>query len=457
VGVVLGCNNYEVVDLGVMVPTLKILEEAKKHNVDIIGLSGLITPSLEEMVHVATEMQRQGFTVPLLIGGATTSEMHTAVKIAPAYDHPVIHVRDASRATSVVASLLSADNRERYAAEVADRYSALRTKHENTKAGVTYLPLEKARENRFHAEAASYSPHVPAKTGLQHLEGFPLETLRKYIDWTFFFHAWKMSGKYPQIFDDPLKGTEARKLFDDANRLLDRIIAEKMVTANGAYGIFPAYATGDSIILKAGDREHTLHFLRNQEEKEAGIPNLSLADFILPRSEEKTDYIGLFAVTAGLGIEPHVKEYEALHDDYNAIMIKILADRLAEAFAEVLHLQVRREFWGYAADENLSVEDILHEQYTGIRPAPGYPACPEHSEKKLLFEILDAEKAGITLTESYAMYPGASVCGYYFAHPEARYFNIGRIGRDQAEDYASRKGISPEKAESLLSQNLNYQ
>ncbi|MEI6059160.1 MAG: methionine synthase [Bacteroidota bacterium] len=457
VGVVLGCNNYEVVDLGVMVHAEKILDAAIKEKVDIIGLSGLITPSLEEMGFVASEMERRGFSIPLLIGGATTSEMHTAVKIAPEYSHPVVHVRDASRATGVVAALLSQDGKKPFVDSVSLKYEQLRHKHESTRAGITYLSLEQARANRFLIDWKTYKPVTPAFTGVKYLENYPLQEISRYIDWTFFFHAWKISGKYPAIFEDPLKGVEARKLFNDAQFLLKRVIDEHMVSANGVFGFFPANAVGDSLELSVeGSRNTMLHFLRNEEEKEKGIPNLSLADFIAPKECGYNDYIGLFAVTAGLGIEKWVKHFEDQDDDYNAIMVKILADRLAEAFAELLHEKVRKEYWGYAKDENLGIEEIIHEGYAGIRPAPGYPACPEHSEKGTIFNLLDAEKTGITLTENYAMYPGAAVSGYYFANPEAQYFAISRISREQVEDYASRKNLSVSETEKLLASNLNY-
>ncbi len=457
VGVVLGCNNYEVVDLGVMVQAEKILDTAIKEKVNIIGLSGLITPSLEEMAFVASEMERRGFTVPLLIGGATTSEMHTAVKIAPEYTQPVVHVRDASRATSVVAALLSKDGKQPFVDSVKEKYSQLRHKHESTRAGVTYLSLEQARENRFKTDWTKFTPYKPTFLGVKHFDNYPLEDISKYIDWTFFFHAWKISGKYPAIFDDPLKGVEARKLFDEAQIILKKIIDEKMVQVNGVFGFFPANAIGDSIELTLeGNKKTMLHFLRNEELKENGIPNLSLADFIAPAASGYSDYLGLFAVTAGLGIEKWVKYYEDQNDDYNAIMVKILADRLAEAFAELLHDKVRKEYWGYAKDENLTIEEIIHEGYAGIRPAPGYPACPEHSEKGTIFNLLDAEKAGISLTENFAMYPAAAVSGYYFAHPEAQYFAISRISKEQVEDYASRKNMPVKEVEKLLASNLNY-
>lgn len=457
VGVVLGCNNYEVVDLGVMVHAEKILETAIRENIDIVGLSGLITPSLEEMAFVASEMERRGLKIPLLIGGATTSEMHTAVKIAPNFSQPVVHVRDASRATGVVASLLSVENRTDFITSVNEKYVQLRKKLENTLAGITYRSLDEARDNGFRADWQNYKTPGPSFLGIKKLNDYPLEEICRYIDWTFFFHAWKISGKYPQIFDDPVKGPEAKKLFDDGRALLDRMIAEKMVTANGVFGLFPANSLGDSVelTLENGTKQK-LHFLRNQEDKESGALNLSLADFVAPAATGKTDYLGLFAVTAGLGVEKWVKHFEEQHDDYYAIMVKVLADRLAEAFAELLHTRVRKEFWGYAPDENLPLDALLHEEYRGIRPAPGYPACPEHSEKRVIFDLLGAEETGITLTETYAMHPAASVSGYYFAHPQAQYFAVGRIGRDQVADYASCKNLPVEEVEKLLASNLNY-
>jgi 5-methyltetrahydrofolate--homocysteine methyltransferase len=459
VGVVLGCNNYEVIDLGVMVPVARILEQAILQKVDVIGLSGLITPSLDEMAHVAHELEQAGLTVPLLIGGATTSEMHTAVKIAPGYSSPVIHVRDASRAIGVVSSLLSADQKSDFTASIAGKYAGLREKHLNTRAGVTYLSLQKARENRFNPKWENYTPPIPRKTGIIRFSDWPLEEISQYIDWTYFFYAWKIGAKYPDIFSDPEKGVEARKLFDDAQVLLKRMINEKMVQADGVIGLFPAQAFNESVELideNTGLPVTAFHFLRNQEEKEAGVQNLCLADFIAPKNVGKKDYIGFFAVTAGLGVEKHAEKFVAENDDYSAIMVKILSDRLAEAFAEVLHLYVRKEFWGYAPDENLELQQILVEGYQGTRPAPGYPACPEHSEKRKLFDLLEVEKSGISLTENYAMYPAASVCGYYFSHPDSQYFNVGRISNDQIVDYASRKGMSIAEVEKLLAQNLNF-
>jgi 5-methyltetrahydrofolate--homocysteine methyltransferase len=460
VGVVLACNNFEVIDLGVMIPAERILSEAVSQGADIIGLSGLITPSLEEMVHVAKEMQRLKFKLPLLIGGATTSELHTAMRIEPHYDQPVIHVRDASRAAGVITSLLSSEASEPYATSIRNKYAGIREAY-TAKDEYTYIPLSAARANRFDPLAGGYHPIRPTFTGAKVISGYSLETLRGYIDWTFFFHAWKMNGKYPAILHDPVKGDEARKLFEDANLLLDELIGGNILTANGVFGIFPANSTGDSIDIfsdeSRGQILTTFHFLRNQQQKEAGMPNLCLSDFVASRVSGVQDYLGLFAVTAGIGADEEAVRFERELDDYRAIMVKILADRLAEAFAERLHEMVRKSFWGYASDENLDVPDMIRETYTGIRPAPGYPACPEHSEKEVLFNFLDVTgSAGIHLTENFAMYPGASVCGYYFAHPESRYFNLGKIGADQVTDYAQRKNLTEPQVEKLLSIHLNY-
>lgn len=461
VGVVLGCNNYEVIDLGVMVPSEKILQTAIDQKVDVIGLSGLITPSLEEMVHVAREMQRMGLSFPLLIGGATTSEIHTAVRIDPQYTSPVIHVRDASRSAGVLSSLLSPENKKSFGEKIKLHYQDLRKQYEDTRTESQYIPLREARDNKLKLSFSQEVIVKPTFTGNKFFHDFPIEELREYIDWTFFFHAWKMNGKYPAIFDDPVKGTEAKKLFEDACRMLDEMVAKKMILAKGAIGFYPANSSGDDIELYTDERRSstlaTFRFLRNQQKKEDGSPNLCLADFLAPGTQGPVDYIGCFAVTAGLGLEEWASYYESQLDDYSAILVKILSDRLAEAFAERLHQLVRKEFWGYAREENLEITAILKEEYQGIRPAPGYPACPEHSEKSVLFSLLDAEKhTGISLTENYAMYPAASVCGYYFAHPESHYFGLGKIGKDQVADYARRKNISTELAEKLLITNLNY-
>lgn len=462
VGVVLACNNYEVIDLGVMVPAEKILQTALDEKVDVIGLSGLITPSLEEMVHVASEMERQGIELPLLIGGATTSEIHTAVKIEPSRKAPVVHVRDASKVTQVLSSLLAgAEKTAEYIEQLAARYESLRVKYSNSKSEDNYISLQQARENAFKADFGPGNIFLPRKPGITVISDQPLEDLVPFIDWTFFFHSWRLNGKYPQIFDDPEKGTEARKLFTDARQLLDRIVGEKLLTARGVVGIFNAGSRGDSVDVfhheRSNEKLATFEFLRNQQEKSNGIPNLSLADFIAPLKNSPEDFIGGFVVTAGHGSEELVKYFEGLHDDYNAIMVKILADRLAEAFAEFLHYKVRTEIWAYATDEKPDIAALLSEEYQGIRPAPGYPACPEHSEKQVLFRLLEAEKnTGVCLTENYAMYPPAAVSGFYFAHPDARYFNVGKISPDQLADYARRKNISEAEAERLLNANLNY-
>lgn len=459
VGVVLSCNNYEVIDLGVMVPTEKILETAKNEKADVVGLSGLITPSLEEMVVVANEMKRQGFNIPLLIGGATTSSIHTAVKIAPNYNHPTIHVRDASKVTGVLSQLLSPKGRQHYVEEIAKSYEKIRSDHEGRQQQKKYISLKQARKNAFKTDWSAYRVQPPNLMGNRYFDNYSLEELQPYIDWTFFFHAWKLNGKFPAIFDDPVKGDEARKIYEDAQQMLKRIVREKWLSAKGVVGIYPAQANGDSVEIfstpTSAQPLETFHFLRNQEEKKDGFPNLCLSDFIAPKKSGITDYLGFFAVTTGHGIEKHIQTFEEDHDDYNAIMLKVLADRLAEAFAEKLHADVRKEIWGYAPDENMAINQILREKYRGIRPAPGYPACPEHSEKKTIFHLMDVEsKTGIRLTENYAMYPAASVCGYYFAHPDAQYFNVGGLLPDQLEDYAKRKKLPVDTVKRLLNRNL---
>ncbi len=463
VGVVLQCNNFEVIDLGVMVPSAKILQTAKEKGADIIGLSGLITPSLDEMVHNAKEMQREGFEIPLLIGGATTSQTHTAVKIAPGYEQPVIHVKDASRAVGVVQNLVSDGGRkEAYAEQIAAEYEQVRVKHAGRRSKTKMTTLEKARANRMKIDWDGYEPPVPNVIGVRTFDDYSLEEIRNYIDWTPFFHSWQLKASYPKILDDPEKGEEARKLFADAQELLDRIIEEKWLTARAVFGLFPAsLLPNDSVEVYTDDSRKEvlteLHFLRQQKQKPPGRPNHSLADFVAPKSTGLEDHIGMFAVTAGIGADEAAKRFEEDNDVYNAIMVKALADRLAEAFAELLHRRVRTEFWGYAADESLDTSAIIREEYRGIRPAPGYPACPEHTEKRTLWELLDSEaNAGITLTESCAMYPGAAVSGYYFSHPESTYFGVAEIGRDQAQDYADRKGWTLEEAEKWLSPNLGY-
>ena len=457
VGVVLGCNNYDVIDLGVMVPTETILQKAKEENVDIIGLSGLITPSLEEMVNVAREMKQQNLQIPLLIGGATTSKIHTAVKIEPEYDFPVVHVKDASRSVNVVANLISRN--PDFIQGIKDEYAGIREFQEQRKRK-EYLSLEEARQNKVKIDWKNSPIYKPNFTGVKQLIDFPIAELRKYIDWSFFFFAWELRGSFPGILDDPKQGEEARKLFADANAMLDEIIEKKMLQANGIIGIWPAHADGDDIVL-FGDEGKTkeigrFYQLRQQEMKKDGTPNISLSDFVAPAESGLTDYCGAFATTAGIGIEKWIAQYKADHDDYQAILIEAVADRLSEAFAELLHLLVRKEYWGYAADENLSLEEILKVKYQGIRPAFGYPACPEHHEKENLFNILKAQEIGITLTEHFAMYPTASVSGLYFAHPESRYFDVAKVSRDQVEDYARRKNVSVETIEKFLPVNLNY-
>ncbi len=460
VGVVLQCNNYEVIDLGVMVPSARILETARREGVDIIGLSGLITPSLEEMSFVASEMQREGFTIPLLIGGATTSRVHTAVKIEPNYKGPTVHVIDASRAVGVAGNLRSDTQRTEYAAAIRAEYQDLRTERGNRKAEERHQSIGDARKNRLKADWNAPPPR-PRFTGVRILENYPLEELVPFIDWTPFFQTWELAGHYPAILKDPVRGPAATSLFRDAGTLLDRIVRERLLGARAVFGFFPANSVGDDIELYTDDsRSETttvIHTLRQQMIKPPGRPNLALADFVAPKESGVADHIGAFAVTAGTGIEALVASFEATHDDYNAILTKALADRLAEAFAEFLHQRVRREFWGYAPDEALDSEGLIKERYQGIRPAPGYPACPDHTEKRTLFDLLRAEQgAGITLTESYAMLPAASVSGYYFWHPESQYFGVGKVGRDQVEDYARRKGMDLATAERWLSPNLNY-
>ena len=496
VGVVLGCNNYEIIDLGVMVQTEKILAAAREHNVDIIGLSGLITPSLDEMVGVAKEMERQGFTIPLLIGGATTSRIHTAVKIDPHYSGPVIHVLDASKSVPVAGRLMQSEqtNKEIYD-EIKASYTQLRIDHASRQKDKNYVPIEKARLNSPKIDWNNFKATKPQFLGNKYFMDYDLAEISKYIDWTPFFSTWQLSGKYPKIFENEIVGEEAKKLFDDANVLLKEIIENKLLTARAVVGFYPANAVGDDIILhdfeeitreipceKHGIHQHTsynilsntvvseggeliaktdtqtvLHHLRQQGQKAANLPNYCLSDFIAPETTGKDDYVGAFAVTAGIGIEALVEKYEKDHDDYNSIMVKALADRLAEAFAELMHERTRKEFWGYAADEVSTPEELISEKYVGIRPAPGYPACPDHTEKKALFDLLQAEeKIGIQLTESFAMYPASSVSGFYFSNPESKYFPIGKIAKDQVKNYSERKGMSLELTEKWLAPVLNY-
>ncbi|MBB2805697.1 methionine synthase [Xanthomonas arboricola] len=480
VGVVLACNNFDVVDLGVMVSAQVILDRARAENADLIGLSGLITPSLEEMSHVAREMQRQGFEIPLLIGGATTSRAHTALKIHPHYTAPTVWVKDASRAVGVAQSLISRDLRQAFVAANDADYAEIRARHRNRGDAKRLVSLEKARAQRFDGDWDTYTPPAPRQPGLHVFDDYPLQELIELIDWTPFFQAWELAGKFPAILSDEVVGIQASELYRDARKMLRTIVAEKWLTAKAVFGLWPANAIGDDVVVLTGPAEsgignresqgdasapdhsrfsipHSLHFLRQQVDKPIDRPDFCLADFIAPKSSGKQDWIGAFAVTAGIGIEPHVARFEAAHDDYNAILLKALADRLAEALAERLHQRVRTEFWGYVEDETLDNEALIAERYRGIRPAPGYPACPEHSEKRTLFDLLDAERhTTMTLTESFAMLPTAAVSGYYFSHPKSQYFVVGRLGKEQVADYARRKGITVALAERWLASNLDY-
>jgi 5-methyltetrahydrofolate--homocysteine methyltransferase len=458
VGVVLACNNYEVIDMGVMVPCEKILERAKAEKADLIGLSGLITPSLDEMVHVAKEMERQGFKLPLLIGGATTSRAHTAVKIAPHYSEPVVHVLDASRAVPVTTSLLSEEGKPLFVAEHRADYEALRKKH--AAPAQKLVSLNEARARRTPIVWRAEDLPTPEFLGVRVLDDFPLATLREFIDWTPFFHTWELKGVYPRIFEDERQGEQARQIFAEGNALLDQMIEKKLITARGVYGLFPANAVCDDVELYGDETRGKVlsrfHFLRQQANREGSEPCRSLADFIAPKATGLRDHMGAFAVTSGIGLKELCDGFRAKHDDYNAIMAEALADRLAEAFAECLHKRVRDE-WGYGRDEGLSNAELIQEKYRGIRPAAGYPACPDHTEKGALWRLLDVKaKTGIEITESYAMWPGSSVSGLYFAHPESRYFSLGKIGRDQVEEYHTRKGMSVGEVERWLGQNLNY-
>jgi len=487
VGVVLRCNNFDVVDLGVMVPAQKILDAARAEKADMIGLSGLITPSLEEMSHIAKEMQRQNFVLPLLIGGATTSRAHTALKIDPHYKSPTVWVKDASRAVGVAQSLISKELVDDFLAKVSAEYADIRERHKDRGPTKRLVTLDHARGQAFAGNWETYSPPAPNKPGITVLDDYPLAELIERIDWTPFFNTWELSGHYPQIFDDAVVGSQARELFDDAQKMLKSIVAEKWLTARGVIGLFPAQRVGDDVEVTlplpqaplggegwgegatidaapASTKTGTspphptkLHFLRQQVDKPPGRPDFCLADFIAPKESAVRDWIGAFAVTAGLGIERKLEEFERTHDDYSSILLKALADRLAEAFAERLHERVRKEFWGFAQDEVLGNEDLVAEKYRGIRPAPGYPACPDHTEKSTLFTLLDATRnAGIELTESFAMYPASAVSGWYFSHPESQYFVVGRITKQQVEDYAKRKSWTLAEAERWLAPNLDY-
>jgi 5-methyltetrahydrofolate--homocysteine methyltransferase len=464
VGVVLQCNNFEIIDLGVMVSAEKILQTARDENADLIGLSGLITPSLDEMVHVAKEMERQGFSIPLLIGGATTSKAHTAVKIEKGYKRDqVVHVTNASRAVGVASALLSPTRKADYVKEVQQEYDAIRERHAARQNDKRRVSLPVARANKFAIDWDSYTPPVPRQLGIQQFEDYDLAELVDYIDWTPFFQAWELAGRYPRILDDEVVGEEATRLLTDAQAMLKRLVDEKRLQARAVFGLFPANSVGDDDIELYTDDSRTdvlmtLHHLRQQTEKVAGKAHLCLTDFVAPKASGKKDYYGAFAVSTGFGVDELVAHYEADHDDYNSIMVKALADRLAEAFAERLHKRVRQEFWGYAPDEALDNEALIREKYQGIRPAPGYPACPDHTEKALLWKLLDVEKTtGITITESYAMLPTAAVSGWYFSHPQAQYFGVAKIGEDQVSDYAHRTGMEMTEAERWLSPNLGYE
>lgn len=460
VGVVLACNNYEIIDLGVMVPAEKILNTAREINADIIGVSGLITPSLDEMVHVAKEMERQQFKIPLLIGGATTSRIHAAVKVAPNYSSPVVHVLDASRSVPVAGKLLNKETKDSFSAEVKSEYDALRENHLKRKREKNLVSIEEARKHTAHRDWAKYVPTKPSFTGIKIINDYDLNLIRPKIDWTPLFSTWELYGKYPAIFNDEKVGIEAKKLFDDANKLLDEIIANKSLKASGVIGFFKASSLQDDVVLyDDSNKEITrFHFLRQQVAKALGHEYYCLADNIAPIDSGIDDYIGCFAVTAGIGIEAILRHYDAQHDDYNSILVKSIADRLAEGFAEVMHEEVRKIHWGYAKTEHCSVQQLIDEEYIGIRPAPGYPACPDHTEKSILFNLLQAEKnAGISLTDHFAMYPASSVSGLYFSHPQSKYFGVGKINRDQVEDYAKRKGETVEHIEKWLAANLSYQ
>ncbi len=461
VGVVLACNNYDIVDMGVMVPADKILDKAIEENVDAIGLSGLITPSLDEMVTVAKEMERRNMKLPLMIGGATTSRIHTAVKIDPVYSGVVVHVLDASKSVPVAGELISKETYDKFLLKTKDEYAKLRVDHANRKQIKNYLPFSQAKANKTKVDWEKKEFVTPKKLGNQVFKDYSIAEIRPYIDWTPFFNTWMLKGKYPAIFDNEIVGEEARKLFDDAQVVLDEIIGQDLLYANAVVGLYPANSIGDDVEIYTDESRSevltTFHMLRQQGKKGSGLPNLSLADFVAPKETGEQDYMGAFAVTAGVGIEPLIEKYEKDHDDYNSIMIKAVADRLAEAFAELMHEKVRKELWAYAPNEALDSETLIKEVYQGIRPAPGYPACPDHTEKELLFDLLEAEKhTGITLTESFAMYPASSVSGFYFMHEESKYFGLGKIEKDQVVDYAGRKGFSLEKAEKWLAPNLSY-
>lgn len=457
VGVVLACNSYKIIDLGVMVDAQRIIDEAVKNKADIIGLSGLITPSLDEMVNVASEMERQGIKIPLLIGGATTSRIHTAVKIDPVYSGAVVHVMDASKSVPIAGEAISEETRDSFRLKYKDIYKQLRAEHEAKQSVKQLVTYSEAKANPVEIDWKSYQPVIPKKLGRTVLKDLDLNVVKNYIDWTPFFSTWMLSGKYPKIFNDPVVGTEAKKLFDDANSMLERAIAERWLSANAVFGLYPVRRSGDDAIVlgENGQEIASFYFLRQQGKKGKGVPNRSLADYLDPT---KQDYLGCFAVTSGVGMESKIAEFQRDGDDYNDILFKAIADRLAEASAEYVHELVRKEYWGYSKDENLENDSLIREEYPGIRPAPGYPACPEHSEKETISILLDMQNtAGIQLTSGYAMYPASSVSGYFFGHPESKYFGLGKIDQDQVASYAERKGISLRDAERLLSPNLAYQ
>jgi len=460
VGVVLRCNNFDVIDLGVMVPAQKILDTAKNEQADMIGLSGLITPSLEEMSHIAKEMQHQSFQIPLLIGGATTSRAHTALKIEPYYQYPTVWVKDASRAVGVAQKLVSPKLGREFTDKLRMEYAEIRERHKDRGPAKRLVSLQQARAKKYQGEWTRYIPPIPVKPGITVFDDYSLQELVQYIDWTPFFQTWELSGRYPAILQDGIIGKQASELFRDAQSMLKSIVKEKWLIAKAVIGLWPANSDADDveIYLSDGKKEKLyLHFLRQQADKPPGRPNFCLADFIAPKSSQVEDYIGAFAVTTGIGIEKHLERFEQQHDDYSAIMLKALADRLAEAFAECLHQRVRQEFWGYAQNENLGNESLIGEEYRGIRPAPGYPACPDHTEKATLFRLLDATSiTGIKLTENFAMYPAASVSGWYFSHPDSQYFVVGRISREQVGDYAKRKNWTLPEAERWLASYLDY-
>jgi 5-methyltetrahydrofolate--homocysteine methyltransferase len=458
VSVVLGCNNFEIIDLGVMVPPEKIIQSAIENKVDIIGLSGLITPSLDEMVYLAKELDKLNIKIPIMIGGATTSRAHTAVKIAPQYKETVVHVNDASRAVTVASNLLQAETKMTYAKTIREEYDQLREGYLSRSRDKNYLSIEEARKNRLQLNWNNFEPVKPSFIGTKTVE-VELTELVDFIDWTPFFSSWELYGKYPAILTDEVVGEQATQLFDDAQKMLNQIVSEKWLTAKGILGIFPANTINDDdveVVQVINDKPQTINFLtlRQQSQKTAGAPNIALADFIAPKESGKQDYIGCFCVTTGFGVDDKAAEFEKQLDDYNSILVKALGDRLAEAFAEYLHLKVRKEIWGYASDENLTNLDLINEEYKGIRPAPGYPACPDHLEKPTIWKLLNVEEEiGVKLTESMAMWPAASVSGYYFAHPESKYFGLGKIKEDQIIDYAKRRGISTEEANKWLSPN----